>query len=129
MEQESIQVQYCVDAPSSQTMLDIFRGHWKSALPPELNLVTGSEGIFSQDPRVLWARELLPQGFAGHEILELGPFEAYDTRLFETLGAQAVWAIEGNNINFLKCLVVKEALGLKSKFFYGDFQQFLRSCQ
>ena len=71
-------------------MLDIFRGHWKSALPPDLNLMTGSEQIFCQDPRVLWARELLPQGFEGRDILELGPFEAYGTRLFEILGAQAV---------------------------------------
>ena len=50
------------------------------------------------------------------EILELGPFEAYDSRLFEELGAAEVVAIEGSNINFLKCLVLKQALGLKTCF-------------
>lgn len=129
MHRESIEVQYCVDPPSPQTMLDIFRGHWKSALPSELNLVTGTEQIFARDPRVVWAQELIPGGFQGREILELGPFEGYDTRLFETLGARAVWALEGNNINFLKCLVLKEALGLNAKLLYGDFRKFLRACQ
>lgn len=124
--ESKIVVQYCSEAPSAQTALDIFKGSWKSALPPELGLTTGTKEGFHRDPRVLWVASLLPDGFQGMDILELGPFEGYDSRLFEQLGAGSVTAIEGNNINFLKCLVLKDALGLGTRFMYGGFLQFLQ---
>ena len=125
--ESKIVVQYCAETPSPQTALDIFKGSWKSALPPQLGLTTGTKEGFHQDPRVYWVASLLPKGFEGMQILELGPFEGYDTRLFEELGAAGVVAIEGNNINFLKCLVLKHALGLKASLLHGGFLEYLRN--
>jgi len=124
--ESKIRVQYCAANPSPQTALDIFKGAWKSALPPELGLVTGAEEGFHNDPRLSWVASLLPNGFQDMEILELGRFEGYDSRLFEQLGAASVLAIEGNNINFLKCLVLKHALGLKTSFVHGGFLEYLK---
>ena len=120
---------YCNEIPCAQTALDIFKGTWKSALPAELGLRTGSEPIFFKDPRVFWAEKILPSGFQDLNILELGPFEGYAAYLMERMGAKSVLAIEGNTINFLKCLVIKEALQLKAKFLCGDFLKYFYSTQ
>jgi hypothetical protein len=99
----------------------------KSALAPELGLRTGEQKGFYNDARVHWVASLLRNGFRGLKVLELGPFEAYDSRLFEQLGAESVVAVEGNNINFLKCLVLKDALGLKTRFVHGGFLKYLQN--
>jgi hypothetical protein len=126
MVQPGIVPRYCKEPPSLQTALDIFRDIWKSALPSELGLVTGRSATFFQDPRVLWANELLEGGFRGLDVLELGPFEGYDTYLFERLGARQITAVEGNNINFLKCLLLKDVLKLGVELYHGDVRGFLR---
>jgi len=123
--ESKIVVQYCAANPSAQTALDIFKGSWKSALAPERGLTTGAKVGFHNDSRVHWVASLLPHRFEGMSILELGPFEGYDSQLFEQLGAARVVAIEGNNINFLKCLVLKDALGLRTRFLHGGFLQYL----
>jgi len=127
--ENKIVVQYCAENPSAQTALDIFKGSWKSALPAEYGLTTGTREGFHRDPRVHWVASLLPNQFQGMEILELGPFEGYDSRLFEQLGAGKVLAIEGNNINFLKCLVLKHVLGLKTCFLHGGFLNYIRNTE
>jgi SAM-dependent methyltransferase len=127
--ENKIIVRYCSEAPSAQTALDIFKGAWKSALPPDLGLETGDKQGFHNDARVHWVASLLPNGFQGMSILELGPFEGYDSRLFEQLGAASVLAVEGNNINFLKCLVLKDSLGLNARFLHGDFLKYLQSSE
>lgn len=124
--ESKIVVQYCAEIPSAQTALNIFKGSWKSALPPDLGLTTGGREGLHRDPRVHWVASLLPNGFQDMDILELGPFEGYDSRLFEQLGSASVVAIEGNNINFLKCLVLKHALGLKTCFLHGGFLKYLQ---
>lgn len=112
---------YAAGVATMQSTLDIFKSHWKSRLPEELGLSAGMEPMF-EDPRVrIFGNENIPGGIAGKSVLELGPFEAYNTYHFEQLGAREVIAIEGNNINLLKCLILKEALGLKATFLYGDF--------
>ncbi|HEY4282548.1 MAG TPA: class I SAM-dependent methyltransferase [Chthoniobacterales bacterium] len=125
--ESKITVQYCAENPSAQTALDIFKGSWKSALPRELGLRTGDNEEFYRDPRVHWVASLLPNQFRGMRILELGPFEGYDSYLFEQLGAAEVVAVEGNNINFLKCLVSKNALKLKTCFLHGGFLEYLQN--
>ncbi len=112
--------------PSAQNAIDIFRGSWKAALPPELQLAAGDNEVFPIDPRVTWADPIIG-GFRGKSVLELGPFEAYDTRLFQMLGAASIVAVEANNINYLKCLTLKENTGLKASFLYGEFVQYLQS--
>jgi hypothetical protein len=127
--ENTIRTRYCKECPSDQTALDIFKGFWKSALPAELGLRTGDEAHFFQDPRVLWFQSLLPSGFSGLDILELGPFEGYDTYLFGKLGAKTITSIEANNINFLKCVLLKDVLNLDVKFLHGDFVEFLKNSQ
>lgn len=57
-------------------------------------------------------------------MLELGPLEGAHTFQLERLGAR-VLAVEANTEAFLKCLVVKELLELRSRFLCGDVLEFL----
>ena len=126
--ESKIVVQYCAQNPSAQTALDIFKGSWKSALPPECGLTTTGAGEgFHRDPRVYWVASCLPNQFQDMEILELGPFEGYDSQLFEQLGASKVLAIGGEQHKFFKCLVLKYALGLKTCFLHGGFLESLQN--
>jgi len=61
----------------------------------------------------------------GLKVLELGPLEGGHTWQLEGFGAD-VLAIEGNAEAYLKCLIVKEVLGMRSKFLLGDFVRYLR---
>ena len=114
---------YCPYPPSGQTATDIFQGQWKSAFPSNCGIGAGHARNF-EDPRVLWTDEYL-EGLRGHSVLELGPFEAYNTWQFSQLGCHPIVAVEGNNINYLKCLIVKEVLGINATFLHGDVGEFL----
>lgn len=120
-----LQPAYSKAVPSLQATLDIFKSHWKSSLPPRFGLTAGTASMFT-DRRVRGFSRIIPGGIKGKTVLELGPFEAYNTLHLEKLGAREVIAIEGNNINFLKCLVLKQALGLEATFLHGDFCAYLR---
>src|SRR3989337_2909652 len=122
-----METKYCKETPSNQTAIDIFQGAWLSAFPEEYQLNAGRirHFDFSVEPRVKWAHSILPSGLNGRSILELGLFEAYNTWQMEQLGAKPVTAIEGNNLNYLKCLIVKEITRMKSRFLFGDFIQYL----
>ena len=104
-------------APDDQNGFDLFEGVWSSKIPNIANT-----GIFDgfNDPRVHWLLEELGD-LTGASVLELGPLEGGHTHMLETAGAQ-VTAIEANHGAFLRCLLVKNALGMKSKFVLGDFQ-------
>ena len=52
--------------------------------------------------------------------MERGPFEGAHTYVLERAGGD-VLSIEGNHEAFLRCLIVKNFLGLKSTFPLGDF--------
>ena len=121
---------YCRQSPSSQTMADIFKGEWFSAFPAQYGIEAGTINHFdfSVDPRVQWTDQTLFSGLKGLRVLELGPYEAYNTWQLEQLGATDVIAIENNKISFLKCLVVKEITGLKASFLHGDFIPYLDHC-
>jgi Protein of unknown function (DUF1698) len=119
---------YVQNAPSSQNVLDLFKGEWSSQLPTYLELVTqpGTAGLF-EDSRVVWAEEVLGS-FAGWNILELGPLEGGHSYMFQKKGASKITSIEANTRAFLKCLCIKEILGLnRVSFKLGDFMPFLRS--
>jgi len=118
--------QYVTAAPSAQEAVNIFGGEWSSRLPRECAVDAGQAGLF-EDHRVIWAQEQLG-GFAGHKVIELGPLEAGHTYMLEKGGAASILAIEANTRAYLKCLIVKEVLGLaRSRFLLGDFVQFLRA--
>jgi len=118
--------EYVQIAPTDQNALNIFKGEWSSRLPGRWkDLEAGAISLFD-DARIVWAAEQLG-GFNGQRILELGPLEAGHTYMLESLGAESILAIEANTRAYLKCLVVKEILGLnRSRFVLGDFISFLR---
>jgi hypothetical protein len=120
----SILDQYTHAAPSPQAAIDIFKGEWTSQLPlPDLN--SGSLPVF-EDPRIEWAVAQMG-GVKGKTVLELGPLEGGHTYMLERLGAKSVVAVEANARAYLKCLIVKELLGLeRAQFLYGDFLEYLR---
>ena len=112
--------------PNPQVAVDIFAGTWSCSFPdPYQHLQAGTIPLFT-DSRVPWAAEHLG-GFADRTVLELGPLEAAQTYMLENLGAKAITAIEANTLAYLKCLVVKEILGLqRAKFICGDFMPYMR---
>jgi len=118
---------FAPEAPSAQAAVDIFTGQWITAFPPELGVTAGAVNHFDPqvDPRVSWVEAHLPNGLRGMSVLELGPFEAYQTALLERAGVSSIVAVEGSETAFLKCLIVKELLGLRARFLYGDMQRFL----
>jgi hypothetical protein len=118
--------QYVSVAPSLQTALDVFDGQWTSRLPGDYaNLRAGEVPLF-QDPRIQWFIEALG-GVQGKNILELGPLEGGHTYMLEAAGAASIVAIEANSHAYLRCLIVKEILGLRdARFLCGDFVEHLR---
>ena len=84
--------------------------------------------MFVTDSRVpLAARFLGSNGrLDGVDILELGPLEAGHTYALAQLGAN-ITAVEANAEAYLKCLLVKELLGIdKAKFCSVIFRFFCR---
>lgn len=118
-----IKESFSASFPSHQASVDLFEGGWYSKMPEGSGLVGGQGDAFT-DSRVPWAANVLG-GLAGKTILELGPFEAYNTSQFESMGAASVVSIEGSASNFLKCLIIKNIMGLKTTFLYGDFTKYL----
>jgi hypothetical protein len=123
---EVINQYYVTSAPSPQNALDIFAGEWSSQLPPPFDhLKAGSAALFD-DARVKWWDAAIG-GFRGKQVLELGPLEGGHTFMLEHLGAATLTAIEANTHAFLKCLIVKELLGMRlAQFQCGDFVEFMR---
>lgn len=121
---------YVRQAPSPQQTLDIFAGKWASRLPGEFAQLKAGENLLFDDPKVGWAREKLRElgvAIAGSTVLELGPLEGGHSYLLAREGAASVTAVEAHQEAFLKCLVVKELLGLERvNFLLGDAVPFLR---
>jgi protein-L-isoaspartate O-methyltransferase len=122
--------EFASGAPSAQQTVDIFAGEWITAFPEKLEVQAGWVNHFDPevDPRVSWANGIIPGGITGKSVLEIGPFEAYQTALLEWAGAASVTAVEGSRSAYLKCLVVKELLGLKAQILYGDAHEYLETC-
>jgi len=122
---EGILDAYVKDRPSPQNALDIFKGEWSSRLPPPYENTTSGRADLFEDARIRWAGKLLG-GFNGVSILELGPLEAGHSYMLEKMGAKGVLAIEANTRAYLKCLIVKEILGLaRVRFLLGDFIEYM----
>ena len=119
--------QYVRAAPAPQHALDIFKDEWWSSLPGEWSGLQAGQLPLFDDSRIHWAIEAL-DGVSGKRVLELGPLEGGHTYSLEQAGAASILAIEASTKAFLKCLVVKELVGLKrSRFVLGDFEEYLRS--
>ncbi len=117
---------YVRAAPQPQTALDIFQGEWISRLPePLADLQAGALELFD-DARIRWFVESIG-GVEGRSVLELGPLEGGHSYMLDRAGAAQVTAIEANSRAYLKCLIVKELLGLQRvHFLCGDCVEYLR---
>ncbi len=112
--------------PHPQRALDLFQGQWTSKLPGSLGDLRAGETPLFEDTRVDWACSALG-GVEGKRVLELGPLEGGHSYMLERRGAESITAIESNASAFLRCLVVKEVVGLRRvQFLCGDFVEHLR---
>jgi hypothetical protein len=121
---------FSLEKPSDQLAVDIFKGRWASRLPDtDGPLVAGTAQLFSSDPRpgyALRAFRNTTDGMKGAKILELGPLEGGHTYQLEGYGADIV-AVEGNAEGYLKCLIAKEIYGMRARFLFGNFLEYLES--
>jgi len=115
--------------PSAQNAIDLFEGQWFSIMPKEMGVDSKGMGELHNDERIHWASRVLG-GFEGRRVLELGPLEACHTAMLEKAGASEVVSVEGNSEAYLRCLVVKELLGLQAaRFHLGNFVDYLKESE
>jgi len=116
--------------PSAQQTLDIFNGVWASKIPTPGETTSGTALLFD-DFRVRWAvKQLAERGITLKDahVLELGPLEGGHTKMLADLGVASVTAVEASTEAYLKCLVVKELLGLERvNFLFGDATRYLKT--
>jgi 2-polyprenyl-3-methyl-5-hydroxy-6-metoxy-1,4-benzoquinol methylase len=105
--------------PAAANALDLFAGRWSTDIPGH---GYGSAPLFA-DQRIAWFLEQVGD-VTGRRILELGPLEGAHTAMLAQAGAK-VTAIEANTGAYLRCLIVKETLGIEAKFLLGDFESFV----
>ena len=116
--------QYVRSADEVQNAVDLVPG-WNNPLPPDAGAKAGGGcGLFT-DPRVVWAIEQFGD-IRGAKVMEIGPMEASHTYMLEQAGAQ-VRAVEANKLAYIKCLIVKEMLGLKARFSLAEINEWLRA--
>lgn len=117
---------YVHEAPSPQVTVDLFRGEWTSRLPAKLGVSGDGAAELFDDERVAWGLERLG-GVDGLDVLELGPLEGAHTAMLHDAGARRILSVEGNSRAFLRCLAVKELLGLeRAHVVCGEFLKHLR---
>lgn len=117
---------YIMEFPRDQVAFDQFPGEWTCQPPTQFGIKAGHALAF-EDPRLQFMMQH-SGGLLNRSVLELGPAEAAHTYFMERAGARDVLAIEANFRCFLKCLVVKNALNLRSKILLGDFMRYLEVC-
>jgi hypothetical protein len=106
LDQRSPDSRFATTAPTPQTAVDSAAVPWVSRLP--------IPGVVA--------------GVAGASCLELGPLEGGHSYALDRARAERVVAIEANKDAFLKCLVAKELLGMRScSFLCGDVIAYLES--
>ena len=116
---------FCRTAPSAQTALDAVPDGWVSRFPPPFEGLAGGTAQLFDDARMTWAFERLG-GLAGLKVLDLGSLEGAHSYMAQSAGAKHVIGVEANTNAFLKCLVVKEVLGLdRCSFLCGDALEYL----
>jgi Protein of unknown function (DUF1698) len=117
---------YLTSVPSPQNAFDIFKGEWSSQLPPPFHNLHAREAGLFDDARIKWLVSELGD-LHGRHILELGPLEGAHSYMLDQSGADSVTAVESNTHAYLKCLIVKELLGMRGvRFLCGDFIEYLK---
>ena len=117
--------EYCLDAPTPQTAVDIFAGEWATGIPAPFGDVRAGQMPLFADEKVVWGLNSLG-GVEDARVLEIGPLEGAHTYLLDRMGAREVVAVEANARAYLKCLILKEIVGIPSaSFLYGDAAKFI----
>lgn len=117
---QDIDENYLDTTPSNYSSLALYN-KWISNLPD----ASMNEGIpLFHDVRIAWLMSLI--NVRGLNVLELGPLEAGHTYMLEKLGGANVLAIEANKNYFLKSLIIKNIYDLKSKFYLGNFNKYIK---
>ena len=115
--------------PDHRNAIELFEGRWATDLSILNPAWPGGISPLLEDSRLSKAARYLgssSQRFDGISVLELGPLEGAHTWQLERLGAERILAIEANTDAYLKCLIMKEVLGLKrATFMLGDFSPYL----
>ncbi len=119
-----------------------FRDRFITEFPSELNAFQMQKGSWKFDYDILSIEEIIKNiyadgrpkfcadtfpGFKDFRIVEVGPSDGYNTAGLEFHGARKIVSVEGNVGAFLRCLIMKNAFNLKTKFLLGDFLQNLHS--
>jgi hypothetical protein len=111
-------------APNRRNAFNIYKSNWKYGYD-EMSFAE-IYGSVMRDPRPRWCAEEFPN-FNRLHIVEIGPADGYHTAGLEFCGARNVTAIEGNVDAFLRCIILKNYLGLQSEFVLGDFVELFQN--
>jgi hypothetical protein len=113
---------FCLAMPSHINALGISNGRWKYGFD---NMEPAAIREFvRRDIRPQWSAEVFP-GFRQFDIIELGPQDGFVTAGLEAFGVGSITSIEASVDSFLRCLILKNTLGLRATFLLGDFLRFL----
>lgn len=114
--------------PQAKNLVGIFEGSWKTDVIPNL---VGSQNFSERDSRVSFVAANMAGGLAGKRILELGPFENYNTRQFVSMGAGHVTTVEASSANFVKGLLVNAIHDLHESVhpLFGDALEYLTTSE
>lgn len=109
-----------------QNMFNVIGG-WTTQFEINGHLVGGNTSILTKDPRLLWHLKTIG-GCQDKRILELGALEGAHTKMMIERGAKEIIAIEGLSDCWIRCLIVKEAFGLRNaKFLFCDFCNYVKN--
>lgn len=119
---------YIDKMPSIQNIVDVFADKWISSFPPNAPCKSGGNIPLFQDPRIAWLIQRLGGSLKGKSVAELGPFEGGHTYMLAQADAKRIVGIEGNTLNLLKTLVVKDIFKLdKLELLCGELEKWLAS--
>ena len=118
---------YATSAPDPQVTVDLFAGEWASRFPAPLQDVKAGQATLFEAEMITWGVDRLG-GVSGKRVMEMGPLGGGHTYMIDRLGAREIVAVEANSRAYLKCLLVKELLGIPSAtFLYGDAIAYLEA--
>jgi hypothetical protein len=113
--------------PNPQTEIDIFKGSWSCELPSETKALSGGWAKTFEDPKITWFFKKIG-GVKDTKGFELGPLEAGHSWMAQNNGVKSLISVEANRNSFLKCLIIKNLLGMNNvQFKLGDSIKYLDS--
>jgi hypothetical protein len=115
---------FCFRFPDHRNAFALHQGVWRQTVD-DLDVPSVWERV-KRDIRPQWSAEVFP-GFSDFKVIELGPQDGLISAGLEAYGVGSITAIEANTDSFLRCLILKNALGLQATYLLGDFVAFLKS--